>query len=607
MHYGPISPVALQEHQSKYRAPGESFLDVCNRISGELGDNDDHRRDFRMSLLHQNFLPAGRIQRAIGSPLKVTPYNCFVSGTIQDDSVDIMDKAKEAFLTMRTGGGIGYDFSTLRPRGALIKSFQSEASGAVSFMHIFDSACKTVRSAGGRRGAQMGVLRVDHPDIEEFIEAKTVALSSDIQQAEMLLSMSNTFNEDEQAQILDLVSRVSIQNRLSAFNVSVAVTDEFMRAVKEGTSFDLRFDGQIYKTVDARALWNKIMRATWDWAEPGVLFIDAINRNNNLWYCETIAATNPCAEQPLPPYGACLLGSFNLTKYVRENGSRFFDFEAFKADIPGVVRAMDNVVDTAIYPLPQQQREAHSKRRMGLGVTGAANAIEALGHEYGSDEYIAVQDEILRTLRDEAYRASVQLAKEKGPFELFDANKYLESPFVKDLPQDIKDGIKEHGIRNSHLTSIAPTGTISLTADNISSGIEPVFSYKQGRQIINEDGTSKRFVEIDDYGVRNFSVKGRRADDLTVQDHVRVLIAAQKYVDSAISKTCNVSADITFDQFKDVYMSAWEGGAKGCTTFRAAGKRFGILQSMDDAPETKDESSAQACYIDPNTGKKTCE
>jgi len=598
--YGPTNPVSEQEHISKYRLAGESFLDLCNRISGALCDNEQHRRDFRMTLLQQNFMPAGRIQRAVGSPLRVTPYNCFVSGTIEDDSSSIMDMAKEAFMTMRTGGGIGYDFSTLRPRGSRIKSFQSEASGAVSFMHIFDATCKTVRSAGGRRGAQMGVLRVDHPDIEEFIDAKTVALSEDMSRAEYLASQAG-FNAATTAQLMEIVSKVSIQNRLAAFNVSIAVTDKFMEAVKAKEPFDLVFDGQVYKTVDAEALWNKIMRATWDWAEPGVLFIDRINKSNNLWYCETIAATNPCAEQPLPPHGACLLGSFNLTSYIRTHGGqRFFDMEAFKSDIPGVVRAMDNVVDYAIYPLPAQEKEAKDKRRMGLGVTGVANALEALGLPYGTQAYIDKQSEILEVLRDECYRASIALAEEKGPFPLFQWAEYLSSEFIKTLPQDIRDGIVEHGIRNSHLLSIAPTGTISLTADNISSGIEPVFAYSQQRFIINDDGVSRRQVEISDFGVREFGVKGIRADDLTVQQHVEVLIAAQKYIDSAISKTCNVGDNVTFDEFKNVYMTAWEGGAKGCTTFRMSGKRFAVLTSLD----TKEGA---ACYIDPDTGKKTCE
>jgi ribonucleoside-diphosphate reductase alpha chain len=570
MNYGPTNPISVDEHTSKYRIPGETFLDLCNRVSAELADNEDHRRDFRMSLLHQNFMPAGRIQRAIGSPLKVTPYNCFVSGTIADDSEDIMDKVKEAFMTMRAGGGIGYDFSTIRPRGALIKSLKSTASGAVSFMLPFDATCKTVRSAGGRRGAQMGVLRVDHPDIMEFVAAK-----------------QNDHN-------------------LTAFNISIGITDEFMEAVRDGEMFDLRFDGVTYETVDARALWNTIMRATWDWAEPGVLFIDRINAGNNLWYCETISATNPCAEQPLPPYGACLLGSFNLVKYIRDhNGRRHFDYEAFAADIPGVVRAMDNVVDVATYPLPQQEHEAKSKRRMGLGITGAANAIEALGHPYGSLAYIAEQNAILATLMEECYKASALLAAEKGPFPLYDKEQYLEAEFIQKLPQDIRDLIATHGIRNSHLISIAPTGTISLTADNISSGIEPVFSYGQRRTIIQEDGVTTKDVDLFDYGVQHFGVKGRTADSLTCEEHVDVLIAAQQYVDSAISKTCNVGEDVSFERFKNIYTRAWEGGSKGCTTFRAAGKRFGVLNAIEETEEAVEEPIA--CFIDPATGKKTCD
>lgn len=561
--YGPTHPVSESEHSSKYRIPGENFLDVCNRVSGAISDDEEHRRAFRMNLLHMKFLPAGRIQRAIGSPLSVTPYNCFVSGTIADDSADIMEKAKDAFLTMRTGGGIGYDFSTLRPRGAAIASCQSESSGSVSFMGIFDATCKTVRSAGGRRGAQMGVLRVDHPDIEEFIAAK-----------------QNDTN-------------------LTSFNVSVAITDAFMSAVAAGEKFPLSHEGRTYKTADARNLWNALMRATWDWAEPGVLFIDQINRMNNLWYCEQIAATNPCAEQPLPPFGACLLGSFNLTKYIHGPiGKRSFDFEDFKADIPGTVRAMDNVVDYAMYPLPQQELEAKSKRRMGLGVTGAANAIEALGFPYGSADYISAQDAILQTLLHESYRASIELAREKGAFPLFDKDKFLAGDFVKTLPDDIQEGISKYGIRNSHLTSVAPTGTISLAADNISSGIEPVFAYEQVRTIINQDGITSRQVELQDYGIIKFGVRGRVSDDLKVEEHVDVLCAAQKFVDSAISKTCNVGDSVTFERFKDVYLRAYKGGAKGCTTFRASGKRFGILKSAD--------ATGEACSIDLATGAKTC-
>ncbi len=614
--YGPSHPVSIDQHIQKYRiGPDEQFQDMCFRIAHALADNDGHQRDIYLTLLHQNFMPAGRVQRAVGAPMRICAHNCFVSGTIKDDSEDILEKVKEAFLTMRMGGGIGYDFSTLRWRGAFIKSLRSTASGAVSFMQIYDAACKTVRSAGGRRGAQMGVLRIDHPDIEEFIDAKTAALAEDIQKAQFLLSQTK-FDDEEKAIILDIVEKVSIQNRLSAFNVSVAVTDKFMEAVENDSTFDLVFDGEVVRTVEALPLWEKLMRATWDWAEPGVLFIDRINEMNNLYYCETIAATNPCGEQPLPPYGACLLGSWAVPKYVRKWGDRFyFDYEAFRADIPGVVRMMDNVIDSALYPLPQQELEAKNKRRMGLGVTGMANAIEAMGAAYGSDDYLKHQEQILRMLANEAYRASALLAKEKGPFPLWDADKFLAGKFVNSgiLDDDVLDLIRTYGLRNAHLLSIAPTGTISLTADNMSSGIEPVFAYKNGREIINEDGVTKSYVEIDDYGVREFGVRGKRADELSVTEHVRVYTHAQRFVDSSISKTCNVGGDVTFPEFKDIYVQAWKLGAKGCTTFRINGKRFGIMKSLDEVvPEFEiagelEAPEGAACVFDPATGTRSCE
>jgi len=627
--YGPSHPVSIDQHVQKYRvSPDEPFEAMCARIADTLADSEDHRRDVYLTLLHQLFIPAGRVQRAVGSPMHICAHNCFVSGTIQDDSSSILDKVKEAFLTMRMGGGIGYDFSTLRWRGAFIESLRSTASGAVSFMQIYDASCRTVRSAGGRRGAQMAVLRVDHPDIEEFIDAKTTALEEDTGKAKMLLAMKRAELEKDESEegrtrlavfseledfIVDLAQKVSIQNRLSAFNVSVAVTDKFLEAVENGDCFDLVFDGQVVRRVEARHLWDKLMSATWDWAEPGVLFIDRINQMNNLHYCEHIAATNPCGEQPLPPYGACLLGSFAPPKYIRKWGGEYhFDYEAFKADIPGVVRMMDNVIDDAVYPLAQQEQEAKDKRRMGLGVTGMANAIEAMGFPYGSGAYLKKQSEILRVLVNECYRASAKLAAEKGPFPLYDS-RFLDSQFVNSgvLDDDVIKLIRAHGIRNSHLTSIAPTGTISLTADNMSSGIEPVFSYSTVREIINEDGVSKSYFEIDDYGVREFGVRGRRADDLSVQDHIRVYAAAQQFVDSSISKTINVGSAVGFEEFKDVYLSAWKSGAKGCTTFRLDGKRFGIMRSLDDVvPEAEKEQvdvEAGACYYDPSTGTRSCD
>ena len=576
MTFGPTLPISQEIHRDKYRTGDETFEEAMERIARALSDNDDHYDRFLDILLNQRFMPAGRIQSAMGAKRVVTPYNCFVSGTILDDSHDIMEKAAEAFQTMRLGGGIGYDFSTLRPRGAPIKSLDSKSSGPLSFMEIFNAVCGTVSSAGHRRGAQMGVLRIDHPDIEEFIDAKQNS------------------------------------HRLTNFNISVGVTDVFMDALRDGKAFDLVFDGVVYKTVDPNDLWDKLMRATWDWAEPGVLFIDRMNWKNNLYYCETIAATNPCAEQPLPPYGACLLGSFNLVKYVNKVTVRghthfLFDWELFEHDLPIVVRAMDNVVDRATYPLDKQRTEATNKRRMGLGVTGLANAVECIGpnFKYGSESFLKVAEEILRTLRDGVYRASIELAKEKGPFPLFNKELYLAGNYIQTLPEDIIEGIKEHGIRNSHLTSIAPTGTISLSADNVSSGIEPVFSYGYDRTIRTFDG---EVVErVDDYGVRVFGVRGKTADQVTIDEHVSVLNLASKYVDSAVSKTCNVGERVTFDEFKDTYIKAYNGGSSGCTTFRAAGKRYGVLNVVKEADSIEaGEEQGTACYIDFETGQKTC-
>lgn len=582
--YGPTLGISEEIHAMKYRSRGESFRDAMVRVADALKDTDAHYLELKDILLNQRFLPAGRVQAAMGSPKVVTAYNCFVSGTIPDSMDGIMKAAHEAAETMRLGGGIGYDFSVLRPRGDHIRSLDSRSSGPISFMGIFDAICKTIASAGHRRGAQMGVLRVDHPDIEEFVESK-----------------QNSTN-------------------LTQFNISVGVTDEFMEAVIHDKMFDLKFEGRVYKTIRAKALWDKILRSTWDWAEPGILFIDRINKKNNLWYVETIAATNPCGEQPLPPYGACLLGSFNLTKYVvkSDTGAWVFDYDQLIHDISPVVRAMDNVVDRTFYPLKQQEDEAKSKRRMGLGITGLANAGEALGYIFGSDEFLVWQEKVMKIVRDYCYRASIALSIEKGHFPLFVTDKYLQSGFAKTLPDDIRADIKRYGIRNSHLLSIAPTGTISLSADNISSGIEPVFSHYYDRTIQTFDGPKVERVE--DYGYRIFGVKGKTANELSVFDHVKVLNLASKYVDSACSKTCNVGDEVTWDQFKDVYMQAYLGGASGCTTFRASGKRYGILNaaSVEDVAEEpekevdtfvdeKEGGSTTACYFDVTTGRRTCE
>lgn len=565
---GPKNPFCEALHAEKYRGEGESFREAMNRVAAALRDSNDHYHALRDILLNMRFMPGGRIQAAMGSTKSVTPYNCFVSQTIEDSFTNghgsIMDCAARAAETMRMGGGIGYDFSTLRPRGALIRKLSSTSSGPVSFMQIFDAICRCVSSSGHRRGAQMGVLRVDHPDIEEFVHAKRKL------------------------------------GALEGFNVSVAVTDEFMYAVTEGKPFNLRFGGQVYKTIDARALWEAIMRSAWDWAEPGVLFIDTINRMNNLHYCETIAATNPCGEQPLPPNGACLLGSFNLVRYLKEHseGGWTFDYDQLRADIPHVVRAMDNVVDRATYPLYEQEKEAKAKRRMGLGVTGLANTLEALGAPYGSRDFIELQDGILQVLAEGAYKASVELAKEKGAFPAY-SPEYLQSRFLNAHASlyEVRSQIAEHGIRNSHLLSIAPTGTISLAADNISSGIEPVFAYEADRIYIGPDGPQT--VRVKDYGVEVLGIYGKRAAEVTKDEHLAVLKCAARWTDSAVSKTINLSGNMPWEEFKSIYAECWEAGVKGCTVYNMDGKRNAVLTSRDD--------EGAVCRIDTTTGRRECE
>jgi ribonucleoside-diphosphate reductase alpha chain len=559
----------------KYCQKEETFNEKVSRIARTLADDDQHKSSLKDILGNMRFLPAGRVQSAIGSSRITTAYNCFVSGTIEDSMNTIMEKASEAAETMRRGGGIGYDFSKIRPRGDKIKSLDSQASGPVSFMGIFDSICQTIASSGHRRGAQMGVLRVDHPDIEEFVSAKR--------------------NSD----------------RLTGFNISVGITDKFMEALTntDDSSFDLVFEHKTYKTICAKKLWDQIMESTWDWAEPGVLFIDRIAEMNNLHYCEEIVATNPCGEQPLPPYGACLLGSFNLTKYIVEDLQNTFDFAQFKDDIPKIVRAMDNVIDRTIYPLKQQSDEAKDKRRMGLGVTGLANAGEMLGLPYASDEFMDWAEKVFACLRDNCYKASALLAKEKGPFPLY-REEYLKSNFVRSLPQSVKKLIREYGIRNSHLTSIAPTGTISLVADNVSGGIEPVFSHYYDRTIQTFEGPKVERVE--DYAYAK-GVEGKTANETTVQEHLSVLLLAQHYVDSACSKTCNVGDDVGYEEFKQVYVDAWKGGAKGCTTFRLSGKRYGVLTTVEEEKKDtaeiqpiQEEDKVEACFVDPQTGIREC-
>jgi len=567
--FGPQHPFCDQVHAEKYRGQHESFPEAMNRISSAMSDGEEHYRQFRDVIRCMRFMPAGRVQSAMGSSRQVTPYNCYVSGKIEDSFTqghgNIMQRQTEAVETLRLGGGIGYDFSTLRPRGASVTSTGSNSTGPVSVMGGFDAYCRMIAASGHRRGAQMGVMRIDHPDIEEFIHAKQNS------------------------------------NELTGFNMSVAVTDDFMHALLGDRGFELKFEGRVHRTVNPVALWEMLMRSTWDWGEPGVLFIDTINKMNNLWYCEDIAATNPCGEQPLPPYGACLLGSFNLVKYLRGTSPITrdcvtFDWQGFMDDIPDVVRAMDNVVDRATYPLYEQKVEAQSKRRMGLGVTALANALEAIRMPYGTEEFCDMERRILTVLRDEAYMASAMLAKEKGPFKLYNAEKFCSGEFFKTLPDHVQDAIREHGIRNSHLLSIAPCGTISLSADNVSSGVEPVFSFEALRLVNMPEGQVE--VPLKDYGFDKLGVKGKAAADVTVEEHLRVLTTAARLVDSAVSKTLNVPHTMPWDEFKQIYVKAWESGAKGCTTFTSGGKREGILKAVAE--------EGGACTIG-DDGIRSCE
>ena len=482
-------------------------------------------------------------------------------GTVPDSMGGIFDMLKEAALTMQQGGGIGYDFSTIRPRGADVHGVAADASGPLSFMDVWDAMCRTIMSAGSRRGAMMATMRCDHPDIEQFITAK------------------------------------SDPARLRMFNMSVLVTDPFMEAVKADGPWELVFGDKVYHTVQARDLWNKIMQATYDYAEPGVIFIDRINQANNLSYVETIAATNPCGEQPLPPYGACLLGSINLARLVAEpfEDAAHLDEAALQELVATAVRMMDNVVDASKFPLPEQAAEAQAKRRIGLGVTGLADALLMLGLRYGSDEAARQTERWLHAIARAAYLASVDLAKEKGAFPLFDADKYLASGTMQQMDEDVRDAIREHGIRNALLTSIAPTGTISLYAGNVSSGIEPVFAYAYTRKVLQKDG-SRTEEEVVDYAVQMWRDKyGDKelpdyfvnAQTLSPTDHVKMQAAAQKWIDSSISKTINCPEDISFDAFKDVYMQAWDQGCKGCTTYRpndVTGSVLTVSESEDTAP-----------------------
>ncbi len=561
------APIAEQIWDMKYRfkaADGTphdiTVEDTWRRIAHDLAqveqDKDGWEETFFEALEDFKYLPAGRITAGAGTARRVTLFNCFVMGTVPDSMGGIFDMLKEAALTMQQGGGIGYDFSTIRPKGADVLGVSADASGPLSFMDVWDAMCRTIMSAGSRRGAMMATMRCDHPDVEAFITAKSDAA------------------------------------RLRMFNMSVLITDPFMDAVKANDSWELKFNGKVYKTVQALDLWNAIMKATYEFAEPGVIFIDRINDANNLSYCETIAATNPCGEQPLPPYGACLLGSINLARMVSVpfEEAAALDVEALNKLVATSVRMMDNVVDVSQFPLDAQEKEAKNKRRIGLGVTGLADALLMLGLRYGSDEAARQTEQWMHAIARAAYLASVELAKEKGAFPLFDADEYLASGTMRAMDDDVREAIRTHGIRNALLTSIAPTGTISLYAGNVSSGIEPVFAYAYTRKVLQKDG-SRTEEEVVDYAVQMWREKFGdcelpdyfvNAQTLAPLEHVKMQAAAQRWIDSSISKTINCPEDISFDSFKEVYMEAWDTGCKGCTTYRPNDVTGSVLSVSDD-------------------------
>jgi len=602
----PAQPISLDVLQEKYFKNGESDVEhLYARVARALAsvEKPELREKFEARFLENlraGAIGAGRIMSAAGTDIQATLINCFVQPVgdcIQgvDDAgyPGIYEALREAAETMRRGGGVGYDFSRIRPRGALVKGTASMASGPCSYINVFDQSCSTVESAGARRGAQMGVLRIDHPDVLDFITAKRTP------------------------------------GRWNNFNVSVGVPDAFMQAVEQDGEWELvhgaapgaelqaqgarqRADGQwVYRTLRARELWDTIMKSAYDFAEPGILFLDQINTDNNLRYTEDIQATNPCGEQPLPPYGCCDLGPIILTRFVRNpfglQGEATFDFDAFEAAVALQVRALDNVLDVTFWPLPQQQAESAAKRRIGVGFTGMGNTLAMLKLRYDRQDGREMAVTIAQRMRDAAYRASVELAKEKGAFPKFDAAGYLaEGTFASRLPEDIKRAIKKHGIRNSHLLSIAPTGTVSLAfADNASNGIEPPFSWSYTRRKREADGSKSEYV-VEDYAWRLYKTLGGDVNQLpeyfvnamqmSASDHVAMMQAVQPYVDTAISKTVNVPEDYAYESFKNLYLQAWHSGLKGLATYRPNSILGAVLEVSPavPAPAAAPEAAAES-------------
>lgn len=563
----------------------DTWLRVAHALASvESAEQYRWENSFHHALENFRFLPGGRIQAGAGTNRLVTLFNCFVMGTLEDSIEGIFNALKEGALTMQQGGGVGYDFSTLRPAGSQARTVGTIASGPISFMGIWDAMCATLLSTGNRRGAMMATLRCDHPDIESFVDAKRD------------------------------------KDRLRHFNLSVLVSDDFMRAVENDESWPLVFPSnalndpaqtgetiertwpgterpvpcRVMRRVPARDLWHRIMRATWECAEPGVLFIDRINRLNNLAYREQINATNPCGEIPLPPYGACNLGAMNLTRFVKRpfSGTSYFDFDGFAETATIAVRMLDNAIDCSRFPLVAQETQAKSSRRIGLGITGLADALIMLGCRYGSPESLNVARKIMETLCHTAYRASIDIARDKGSFPFLDTDAYLKGEFVRHLPADIRQGIHETGIRNSHLLAIAPAGTISLLANNVSSGLEPVFDFSYRRRILGNDGKAATYDLVDD-AYRQWRERHGESEtlppcfvdarNLDPETHLEMQAALQPFVDNAISKTINVPEDFDFGRFKSLYELAYKKGLKGCTTFRANPVTGEVLSSVRES------------------------
>ena len=562
-----------------------SFIETADRVAKAIAEaealelRENWQAKFRDAVAEMRFIPAGRVLAGAGTDRSVTLFNCFVMGTIPDSLDGIFEHLRQAALTMQQGGGVGMDFSTIRPAGSPVRGVGAEASGPLTFMDCWDSMCRTVQSAGQRRGAMMGCLRIDHPDIEAFIDAKRDPL------------------------------------RFRNFNLSVLVTDAFMAAIGSDSDWPLEFNGETIRTVRARDLWERLMRATYDVAEPGVIFVDRVNSQNNLAHCETISASNPCGEQMLPPYGACLLGSINLARLVAnpfENGA--LDEGQLAELTQTAVRMLDNVIDISRYPLPEQEAEAKAKRRIGLGITGLADALLFCGASYGSGEAVALTRHWLGIIKREAYRASALLAAEKGPFPAYDPV-MLDRPNLADLDVETRSLIEEHGLRNGCLTSIAPTGTTSMLAGNVSSGIEPVFAFSYTRKILQPDGT-RREERVEDYAMRLWrQLKGDAsppselfvsAQTLSPSDHLTMQAAAQVLIDSSISKTVNCPEDISFEAFADIYVEGYHLGCKGLTTYRpnaVTGSVLSVAEPPRPAPNTEEALAPRADQLHGTTYK----